>query len=103
LDNSAYRTLLLYNHTHDSFKDGDIPNTPSFFFLFILDLSFRNIEVIQVKNYLKILSLTLFGFTGTVAIANESIPIEVTAAAEAQQAALEYEEEKDQKPESSDE
>jgi len=56
-----------------------------------------------VENYLKVLVLTLFGFTGTVAIANESVPIEATAAAEAQQAALEYEDEKDQKSESSDE
>jgi len=95
--------LLRYNHTRDSFTYGDIANTPSFFFLFILDLSFRNIEGIQVENYLKILVLTLFGFTGTVAIANESVPIEATAAAEAQQAALEYEDEKDQKSESSDE
>lgn len=30
------------------------------------------------------------GFTGTVAIAADSIPIEATAAAEAQQVALEY-------------
>ncbi len=43
-----------------------------------------------MKKYSKILMLALFGFTGTGTIAAESIPIEVTAAAEAQQVALEY-------------
>ena len=56
-----------------------------------------------MKKYSKILILALFGFTGTVAIAADSIPIEATAAAEAQQVALEYGNEKDQKSESSDE
>ena len=54
-----------------------------------------------MKKYSKILILTLMGFTGTVAIAADSIPIEATAAAEAQQVALEYGNEKDQKSESS--
>ncbi|WP_180075137.1 MULTISPECIES: MrpF/PhaF family protein [unclassified Acinetobacter] len=55
-----------------------------------------------MKKYSKILILALFGFTGTVAIASEP-PIEATAAAEAQQVALEYGNEKDQKSESSGE
>lgn len=55
-----------------------------------------------MKKYSKILILALFGFTGTAAIASEP-PIEATAAAEAQQVALEYGNEKDQKSESSDE
>ena len=54
-----------------------------------------------MKKYSKILILALMGFTGTVAIAADSIPIEATAAAEAQQVALEYGNEKDQKSESS--
>jgi len=41
-------------------------------------------------------------YTGTVAIADESIPIEATAAAEAQQVALDYGNEKDKKSESSE-
>ena len=56
-----------------------------------------------MEKYSKILILSLFGFTGTVAIADESIPIEATAAAEAQQVALEYGNEKDQKSESTGE
>ena len=56
-----------------------------------------------MEKYSKILILSLFGFTGTVAIADESIPIEATAAVEAQQVALEYGNEKDQKSESSGE
>lgn len=48
-----------------------------------------------MEKYSKILILSLFGFTGTVAIADESIPIEATAAAEAQQVALDYGNEKD--------
>jgi len=55
-----------------------------------------------MKKYSKILILVLFGFTGTTAIASEP-PIEATAAAEAQQVALEYGDGKDQKSESSDE
>ena len=50
-----------------------------------------------MEKYSKILILSLFGFTGTVAIADESIPIEATAAAEAQQVALDYGNEKDKK------
>ncbi len=46
-----------------------------------------------MKKYSQVLLLTLFGFTGTAAIAAESIPPEATAAAEAQQAAIEYEQE----------
>ena len=61
---------------------------------FTLDLSFRNVEEIQMKKYSKILLLTIFGFTGTVAIAEE-IPPEATAAAEAQQAALDYQHQQD--------
>lgn len=55
-----------------------------------------------MKKYSKILILVLFGFTGTAAIASEP-PIEATAAAEAQQVALEYGDGKDQKSESSGE
>ena len=43
------------------------------------------------------------GFTGTVAIAADSIPIEATAAAEAQQVALEHARKQANTPESSDE
>jgi hypothetical protein len=67
-----------------------------------LNLSFRNLEEIQMEKYSKILILALMGFTGTGAIASEP-PIEATAAAEAQQVALEYGDGKDQKSESSDE
>ncbi|WP_216936287.1 MULTISPECIES: hypothetical protein [unclassified Acinetobacter] len=56
-----------------------------------------------MKKYSHVLLLTLFGFTGTVAIADESVPLEATAAAEAQQIALEYGNGKDQKSHSSDE
>jgi hypothetical protein len=63
---------------------------------FTLDLSFRNVEEIQMKKYSKILLLTIFGFTGTVAIAEE-IPPEATAAAEAQQAALDYQQDNQSK------
>lgn len=55
-----------------------------------------------MEKYSKILILSLFGFTGTVAIADESIPIEATAAAEAQQVTLDYGNEKDKKSESSE-
>ncbi|WP_313585429.1 hypothetical protein [Acinetobacter variabilis] len=55
-----------------------------------------------MEKYSKILILSLFGFTETVAIADESIPIEATAAAEAQQVALDYGNEKDKKSESSE-
>lgn len=55
-----------------------------------------------MEKYSKILILSLFGFTGTVAIADESIPIEATAAAEAQQVASDYGNEKDKKSESSE-
>lgn len=55
-----------------------------------------------MEKYSKILILALMGFTGTTAIASEP-PIEATAAAEAQQVALEYGDGKDQKSESSDE
>ena len=55
-----------------------------------------------MKKYSKILILALFGFTSTAAIASEP-PIEATAAADAQQVALEYGDGKDQKSESSDE
>ena len=55
-----------------------------------------------MEKYSKILILSLFGFTGTVAIADESIPIEATAAAEAQQVALDYGNEKDKQSESSE-
>lgn len=44
-----------------------------------------------MKHYLKILLMTLTGFTATVALA-DAIPLEASAAAEAQQAALEYQE-----------
>jgi len=47
-----------------------------------------------MKKYSKILLLTIFGFTGTLAIAEE-IPPEATAAAEAQQAALDYQHQQD--------
>ena len=56
-----------------------------------------------MKKYSKILILALMGFTGTVAIAADLIPIEATAAAEAQQVALEYGNEKEQKSVSSGE
>jgi len=55
-----------------------------------------------MEKYSKILILSLFGFTGTIAIASEP-PTEATAAAEAKQVALEYGNEKDQKSESSGE
>ena len=55
-----------------------------------------------MKKYSKILILTIFGFTGTAAIAEE-IPSEATAAAEAQQAAIEYQHEQEQKNNSSNE
>lgn len=55
-----------------------------------------------MKKYSKILILALMGFTSTIAIASEP-PIEATAAAEAQQVALEYGDGKDQKSQSSDE
>lgn len=42
-----------------------------------------------MKIYLKILLMTLTGFIGTATLA-DSIPLEASAAAEAQQAALEY-------------
>lgn len=45
-----------------------------------------------MKKYSQILLLTLFGFTGTAAIAEE-IPPEAAAATEAQQAAIEYQHE----------
>ncbi|WP_291370343.1 MULTISPECIES: hypothetical protein [unclassified Acinetobacter] len=56
-----------------------------------------------MKKYSQVLLLTLFGFTGTAAIAAESIPPEATAAAEAQQAANEYQHEQEQKTNSSHE
>lgn len=56
-----------------------------------------------MKKYSKILILALLGFTGTATIAAESIPIEVTAAAEAQQIALEYAKQQAETSESSDE
>jgi len=56
-----------------------------------------------MKKYSKILILGLMGFTGTVAIAADSIPIEATAAAEAQQVALEYAKQQAETSESSDE
>jgi len=56
-----------------------------------------------MKKYSQVLLLTLFGFTGSVAIAAESIPPEASAAAEAQQAAIEYEQEQEQKNHSSNE
>lgn len=56
-----------------------------------------------MKKYSKILILGLMGFTGTVAIAADSIPIEATAAAEAQQVALEHARKQANTPESSDE
>ncbi|MBD8010588.1 hypothetical protein [Acinetobacter pecorum] len=43
-----------------------------------------------MKKFSQVLLLTVFGFTGTIAIADESVPLEATAAAEAQQIALEY-------------
>lgn len=55
-----------------------------------------------MKKYSKILILSLIGFTSTLAIASEP-PIEATAAAEAQQVALEYGDGKNQKSESSEE
>jgi hypothetical protein len=55
-----------------------------------------------MKKYSKILILALMGFTGTAAIASEP-PIEATAAAEAQQVALEYAKKQADTPESSDE
>lgn len=55
-----------------------------------------------MKKYSKILILALFGFTGTVAIASAP-PIEATAAAEAQQVALEYAKKQAGTPESSEE
>jgi len=48
-----------------------------------------------MKKYSKILILSLLGFTGTAALADESIPPEATAAAEAQQAALDYQHQQD--------
>lgn len=58
-----------------------------------------------MKKFSQVLLLTLFGFTGTIAIADESVPLEATAAAEAQQIALEYGDEQGQgqKSDSSDE
>ncbi len=47
-----------------------------------------------MKKYSQVLLLSLFGLTGTLAIAAEPIPIEASAAAEAQQIALEYAAEK---------
>ena len=67
-----------------------------------LNLSIRNVEEIQMKKYSQILLLTLFGFTGTAAIAEE-IPPEAAAATEAQQAAIEYQHEQEQKNNSSNE
>jgi len=55
-----------------------------------------------MKKYSKILILALFGFTGTAAIASEP-PIEATAAAAAQQVALEYAKQQAETSESSDE
>ena len=55
-----------------------------------------------MEKYSKILILALMGFTCTVAIASEP-PIEATAAAEAQQVALEYAKQKAETSESSDE
>ncbi len=63
----------------------------------------RKIEEIQLETYSKILILALFGFTGSLANADESIPIEATIAAEAQQVAQDYGDQKDQKSELSDE
>lgn len=48
-----------------------------------------------MKNYSKVLLLSLASFIGTAAIAAESIPLEATAAAEAQQAALDYQDKQD--------
>lgn len=48
-----------------------------------------------MKKYSKILLLTLTSFMGTIAIADELIPPEATAAAEAQQAALDYQHQQD--------
>ncbi|QKU23101.1 hypothetical protein [Acinetobacter lwoffii] len=65
----------------------DIAHTSEFKLTLYTEIKFRNAEEIQMEKYSKILILSLFGFTGTVAIADESIPIEATAAAEAQQVA----------------
>ena len=79
----------------------DIANTSQF--SQSIYTSFRKIEEIQLETYSKILILALFGFTGSLANADESIPIEATIAAEAQQVAQDYGDQKDQKSELSDE
>jgi len=56
-----------------------------------------------MKKFSQVLLLTVFGFTGTIAIADESVPLEATAAAEAQQIALEYGDKQGQKSDSPDE
>ncbi|OAL83289.1 hypothetical protein AY605_11700 [Acinetobacter sp. SFD] len=73
----------------------DIANTSQF--SQSIYTSFRKIEEIQLETYSKILILTLFGFTSTLTNADESIPIEATAATEAQQVAQDYGDQKDQK------
>ena len=50
-----------------------------------------------MKNYSKILLLTFTSFIGTAAMADKPVPPEAAAAAEAQQAALDYQHEQEQK------
>ena len=55
-----------------------------------------------MKKYSQILLLSLLGFTGTAATASESVPIEATAATEAQEVALEHAKEEAKTSNSSD-